>query len=149
MTLEPLVQERAGNASRFVRQQLGLDPVDSRRLLQRLDHMSQQPDFDFARVRDTPTIGHEQITDYSLAAFINKKAVAEDATTFDRCVSGKNFRVDIAQDHLCRAVVIPRKETCPGSSLIVEQGTQIARGKMPEVENLQERSCKPNRSILA
>src|SRR5580700_5251443 len=98
--------------------------------------MRQQLDFHFARVGETSAVSHEKIAHHALAAFIHEKAVAEYAAAFDCGVSGKNFRVDVAQDHLRRPVVIPGEQTAPGPRLIVEQGTQVNRRKMPEVENL-------------
>src|SRR5271155_4576919 len=110
--------------------------MDSRRLLQSFDHMRQQLNFNLVRVRQPVAVGDEKIADHSLAAFVNEKAVTEDAAALDGCISWKDLRVDIAQDHLRRSVVIPGKQAGPGPRLIVKQGTQINGGKMSEVENL-------------
>src|ERR1700728_50438 len=104
--------------------------------MQGFDHVRQQLEFDLARIWQTAAVGHEQIADHALAAFIYKKRVAEDAAAFDGGIAGKNFRIHITQNHLRRPAVVPRKQAGPDPALIVEQGAQINGGKMSEVENL-------------
>src|ERR1017187_5995575 len=111
--------------------------------------MRQQLQFHLTRVGKTVAVGHEQISDHALTAFIQKEGVAENAAALDGGVAGKNFRVDIAQDHLGRSAVVPRKQVRPDSSLIVEQGTQIHGRKMSEVENLHGSPAKFSQQIAA
>src|SRR5271168_554674 len=118
MPLESLVKKRPGYAPRLIGQQLRFHAVNSRGLLQRLDHVSQQLNFDLARVRKAASVHYKKITDHSLAAFVNEKAVAEDAPAFYGRISRQDFRVDIAQDHLRRSVVVPGKQTRPDPRLI-------------------------------
>src|ERR1700733_2360843 len=106
MALESLLKKWPGHAARFVREQLGFNAVDSRRLLQSLDHVRKQPHFNFARVWKTAAIRHEKIADHTLAAFVNEETIAKDTAPFDRGIPGKDFRVDITQDHLRGSVVI-------------------------------------------
>src|ERR1700722_8906870 len=125
MALESLIEERPRDASGFVRQQLSFDTVNSRRLLQGLDHVRQQLYFDFASVWNAAAVGDEKIADHSLTSFIYEKAVAKNAAAIDGSISRKNFRVDIAQNHLGRSVVVPGKQAGPDMSLVVQQGTQV------------------------
>ena len=48
-----------------------------------------------------------EIANNALAAFINKKRIAANVAVFNRSVTGKNFRVDIAEDHFGGGPVIP------------------------------------------
>src|SRR5580704_13110142 len=137
MALESLIQKRPRHAACLMRQQLRLDAVNSGRLLQRLDHVREQFQLYLARVRKPPAVRHKKITNHSLAAFVDKKAVAENAAAVDGSIPWKNFRINVAQDHLCGAAVVPGKQTSPHSRFIIEQGTQVHRRKMPKVENLQ------------
>src|ERR1700685_555293 len=100
MTLESLIEKRPRYTSRFVREQLRFHAMNSGRLLQGLDDMRQQFDFYLASVGKASAVRHEKIADHSFAAFIHEKAVAEDAAALDGGVSGKDFRVNVAQDHL-------------------------------------------------
>src|SRR5580704_14930328 len=136
MALEALIEKRPRNASRIVGEQLRLDPMDAGGLLQRLDYMREQLYFDFVRVRNPAAVRDIKIADHSLAAFIHKEAVTENAPAINGGVSGQDFSVDIAQDHLRRPVVIPREQARPRARLIVEQGAQVDRRKMSEIKNL-------------
>jgi len=142
MALESLIEKRPGYTSGFVRQQLGFDAMNAGRLLQSLDHMGQQPDLYIASICGAPAVRDEKIADYPLAALINEKAVPENKAAFDRGVTGKDFRIDVAQNHFRRAGVVPREQVRPNSTFVIEQGTQIHGRKMPEVENLHEGSRK-------
>ncbi len=50
MAAESLIQERLGSGAGFMRQQLCLDAMDPRRLLQGLNHMSEQAPLDLIAV---------------------------------------------------------------------------------------------------
>src|ERR1700728_1194776 len=100
MTLKSLIEKRPGNAPRFMREQLRFHTMNPWRLLQRFNYVSEQLEFDLARIRKTPSVHDKQIADHSLAAFIHEEAVAKNFTAFNGCISGKDLRVNIAQDHL-------------------------------------------------
>src|ERR1700678_801852 len=146
MTLKSLIQKRPGDAACFMGQQLCLHPVNPGRLLQRLDDMGQELELDLARVGKTSAVGHEKIADHSLAALVDKKAVAKDSPAVNRGISGKYFRIDIAQNHLRRPVVIPGEKARPDLRLIVEQGAQVRGRKVSEIENLHEAPAKSVRA---
>src|SRR5580700_6602263 len=129
MTLESLINERPGNTARFVRQQLRFNTMDAGGLLQRLDHMSQKLHLDIVSGRTAPAIGDEKIADHSLAAFVNKKTVAEDAPAIDGGISRQDFRIDIPQNHL-RGPGSPMK----GDSTRLESHRR-ARGANPRRKN--------------
>src|SRR5581483_6297516 len=80
MTLETGFEERPRNHVRLVREQLRLDAVNSGRLLQRLDDVRQQTDFDLTGVRQPVAVHDVEIANNSLAAFIDEKRIAEDAS---------------------------------------------------------------------
>src|SRR5579871_2280886 len=118
-------------------QQLRFHPMDSRRLLQGFDHMRQQPDFYLTRIRQAAPVCYKQIADHSLAALVNEKRVPKDTAAVNRGIARKDLGVDVAQNHLRRAGVVPRQKLCPQPGFIVEQGPKVDGGKVPEVENLQ------------
>src|SRR5271156_2602033 len=106
--------------------------------------MSQQLEFNLARVGKTVAVGHEQISDNPFAAFIHEEGVAENPSALDGGVAGKDLRVHVAQDHLLRTAVVPREQVGPDSRLVVEQRAQVHGGKVSEIENFHGGSCKLN-----
>ena len=61
-------------------QQLGLDAVDSRRLLQRFDDVGEQAPFDFLPICAILTFAYEQITNHALGVLIYEKGISKDAS---------------------------------------------------------------------
>ena len=102
-------------------QQLRFDAVDAGRLLQGFDHMDQQPAFDLLRAGSAISISvsHEQIADHSFITFIDEKGVAEDLAPVDGSVAGQDLGIDVAQDHLCRAGVVPGEQARPDPGLVL------------------------------
>src|SRR5579864_3628990 len=116
--------------------------MDSGGLLQRLNYMRQEFQFDLAGVGEAIAIGDVEVADDALTSLVDKKGVAEDASALDGRIAGQDFGVDVAENHFRRAGVVPGKLVRPELRLIVEQRTQVHRGKVPEVENLQEAPAK-------
>ncbi len=98
--------------------------------------MQQQPRFHFVRIGQTSPIGHEQVANYTLAAFVNEECVADDAAALDGGITRQNLGIHVAQDHLGRTAVVPGEQARPFPDLVLEQWTQIDRGKVSEIENL-------------
>src|SRR5579863_4113367 len=107
MALKPGIKKRLRNCIGVVCQQLSLNSMNAGRLLQGLDHMVEQAELNLPRVGEPAAVGHIEIADHSLAAFVDKKRVTEDAAAVDRGVSRQDLGVNIAQDHLCRAGIVP------------------------------------------
>src|ERR1700690_852787 len=110
--------------------------MDAWRLLQGLNHMQEQPRFHFVRIGEAAAVGHEQVSNHALAAFVDKKRVANDSAAIDGSGSRQDFRIHVAQDHVSRTAVVPGEQARPLPDLVLQQWTQIDRGEMSEVENL-------------
>src|SRR6266481_976454 len=100
MTPKSLVEKRSSQQAGFMDQQLGFDAMNTGRLLKSLDDVREQPAFDDVRFGNALAIGHEQVTDDPLAAFVDKEGVSEDAATIDRRIARQDFRVNVPQDHV-------------------------------------------------
>src|ERR1700751_1041420 len=111
--------------------------MNSGRLLQCLDHMSQEFQFHLTRVGQTVAIGDVKVANHALAALVNEKGITEDASALDGRITGQNLGVNVAKNHFRGAGVVPRELARPELRLVVEQRAQVHRGKMPEVENFQ------------
>src|SRR5262249_17323820 len=107
---EPLLLKWTHHFSRLMRQQLGFDTLNSRRLLEGLDDMGKQFLFDFVSIGSATPIPDKQVADHSLALFVNEKRVAENVATLDRGITGQNFGVEVAENHFRRTGVVPREK---------------------------------------
>src|SRR5579862_1595410 len=112
--------------------------MNSGRLLQRLDNMSQEPHFDFASIGQAAAVRNVEVSDDSLVALIDKERIAENASAVDRRISWQNFRVNVAENHLRGARIVPREQALPKLGLVLQQRTQINGRKVPEVEYFQK-----------
>src|SRR5437764_1272983 len=142
MPAEALVFKWFRGSPGFVRQQLRLNPMDTRRLLQCLDHVREQPPLHLLAIVSIAAIAYKQVTDHTLIVFVNKERITKNASTRNRGVSRQKLGIHVAENHLRRATVIPAQRVGPKLNFVVQQGTQICRGKMPEIENLHYISWK-------
>src|ERR1700722_231553 len=111
-------------------------------MLQGFDDMSQQAQLALGGIGNENAVLDKKVADHALAALVDEERITKDFAAFDGGVAGKDFRIDVAQDHLRRAAVIPREQARPNLCLVLQQGAQIGGGKMPEVENLQGAPAK-------
>jgi len=91
------------------------------------------------RIPLAASVGDEKIANHSLAAFVYKKRIAENASAIEGRVARKNLGIDVAQNHVGGAAVIPGEQAGPEVDPLVEQRAQVRRGEMPEIENLHSR----------
>ena len=118
-----------------MQQQLRLNAVDPGRLLERFDHVRQQPFLHgIAALRRLLGV-HKQIADHAFAAFVHKEGVAQHALAFHRGVAWQNARIHVAQDHLRRAAVIPGKLPRPGVRFLIQQPAQVRRAEVAQVQD--------------
>src|ERR1700756_3753152 len=130
MSRESLFGKGGNYDAGLVHQKLGFDAMDSGRLLQGFDDVNEETLFDRIAIQPPLALGHEEVADDPLAAFIYEKGIANDASAIDGRVSWQDLGVHITQDHVGGAVVVPREQTRPEARLFVEQRAQIDRGEM-------------------
>ena len=100
-------------------QQLCFNAVDSRRLLQSLDHVRQQPRFYIHTVGSPISVRYEKIANYALAAFVYEERISHDSSPLYRRITGQDLGIYIAQDHIGRSVVVPGEHARPQAGLFV------------------------------
>src|SRR5262245_56897199 len=105
------------------------------RLLQGLDHMGKQAIADRYVTRLTAGI-REQVADDAFTAFIDKERITNDSIVIDCRITRQDLRIDVAQDHLGGALVVPRHPLCPGRGFAPEKRPQVSGGVMAEIEYL-------------
>src|SRR5580704_1839829 len=139
MPAEALLQEGTRNLSGLMRQQLGLDAMDARRLLQGFDDMGEQPFFDFATAWTAKGVvnsfTNKQVPDNPLALLINKKGVAKDAAPLDSSVAGQDFRIHVTQNHFGGSSVVPREQASPRGDLVFQQRPKVSGREVSEIKN--------------
>ena len=149
MTAESLRHEGARDFAGLVRQQLRLDAVNAGRLLQRFDHVGQQPLFDFAAVQAASAIVHKQVADHALALFVDKKGVTANTAALDGRVTGKDLGVHVTQNHLRRAGIIPGQFARPRGDFLLQERAKVGGGEVAEIEDFHKNRSSGLRSQVS
>src|SRR5664280_2219418 len=91
MAMEAFVEEGLGNLPGIVHEKLCLDAMDTRRLLERRNHMGNQLYLELLRVA---VIGQcEEVSHNAFAALVHKERIAFEMTTFHGSIAGQNLGV--------------------------------------------------------
>src|SRR5262249_51659502 len=77
-----------------------------------------------------------KITHHPFASFIDKEGVSANPSVFDSGIAGKNLGIDVAEDHLCGGVVVPRHEPVPHPGFVLQQRPQMLRAEVPQIQDL-------------
>src|SRR6185437_597458 len=118
-------------AAAVMQQQLRFDAPNAGRMLQRLGHVAEQA---FSqRILEMP--GGEHVADHTLAAFIHKEGIADHPPSIGSGVTRQNFGIEITQDHLGTALIIPVHAFRPKARLFHQQRTQFVRAEMSEIDD--------------
>src|SRR6266481_5701061 len=143
MAAEPLLQEGTRDFSGVVRQQLSLHAMDTGRLLQSFDDVSEQTFFDLVAVGTTGSVASrvadKEVADNALILLVDKEGVAEDAAPLDGGIAGENFRVHVAEDHLSRGGIVPGKGAAPHGDLLFQQRSKVGGREVSEIENFHKK----------
>jgi hypothetical protein len=107
-------------------EQLRLDASNAGRLLKSADGMLEQLNFNFlAAIMRRAGIFDVQIADNPLRAFIDKKAVAMDATALDGAEAWKDARVGVAKNHVRGCAVVPVERAPPNGNFLLNDGAEV------------------------
>ena len=72
-----------------------------------------------------------KIADHALAAFIDKERVAANVAIFHGSISGQDFGIDIAENHLGGGPIVPGHHLRPQKGFALQQWTQVVGAEMP------------------
>src|SRR5581483_6769552 len=120
MPAESLVYKRLCRSSSFMRQELRLDTVNSRGLLQRLNYVREQPPFDLCAIGSIPAFAHEEVADHAFIIFVNKERITENFAAGNGGIAWQKLGVYIAENHLHGAGVVPAEHGRPHLNFIVQ-----------------------------
>ena len=79
----------------------------------------------------------EGVADYGFLAFVDAEGEAADAAAVEGDESGEDARVEVLEEELGGALIVPAETLLPETRLGFEQRAQLTRGKMTQVENFE------------
>ena len=129
-------------------EELGFDAGESGGALQGADGVLEQLALDLmAAVGDEVGSFDEEVSDDALVAFVDEIAVAAQASALDGGKAGEDAGVGVTEHHLGRGAVIPVERASPERDLFIDEGAEVGRGEMTEVENLHEDGSKGGSAV--
>src|SRR5258708_12766135 len=121
--------------------------MDTGRLLQSFDDVSEQTFFDLVAVGTTGSVASrvadKEVADNALILLVDKEGVAEDAAPLDGGIAGENFRVHVAEDHLSGGGIVPGKGAAPHGDLLFHQRSKAAATQLPHIQPLPTTKAPP------
>jgi hypothetical protein len=88
-------------------------------------------------VRDGEGVAHD-----GFLAFVDTEGETADASSIERDEAGKDAGVEVLEEKLGGALVVPAQALLPEARLGFQQRTQLSRGKMAKIQNLElSRDC--------
>ncbi len=82
-------------------------------------------------------VGGEGVSDDGFLAFVDAEGEAADAAAFEGDKAGEDAGVEILEEELGGALIVPAKALLPEARLGFEQRAQLTRGKMTQVEDFE------------
>src|SRR5437764_1938153 len=124
------------NRARVVEEELGFDPLNAGGVLEKLEQLVQKGLRDLNHLRGV--IGYREGVAYdSFRTFVDAEAKAADASAFKRDKAGEDSGVEILEEEFGGALIVPAEALLPQARLGFEQRTQLPRGKVAKVQNLE------------
>jgi hypothetical protein len=77
------------------------------------------------------------IADDRFVSLVDAESEAADAASVECDETGKDVGVEVLQEEFGGAAIVPAEALLPDVGLRFKQGPQLARGKVPEVEDLE------------
>ena len=81
--------------------------------------------------------GRVGVTYDRFVALVDAEGEAADAAAVEGDEAGEDAGVEVLEEELGGAAIVPAEAGLPDSGLGFEQGTKLARGEVPEVEDLE------------
>src|SRR5712664_981242 len=139
MAAEALLQERPRDFSGVVRQQLRLHAMDTGRLLQSFDDVSEQTFFDLVPVGTAGCVANKEVANNALVLLVDKKGVTEDAAPLDGGIAREDFGIHVPEDHLGRGGVVPGKRAAPHGDLIFQKWSKVGGREVSKIKNFHKK----------
>jgi hypothetical protein len=82
------------------------------------------------------------VADDGLVALVDAEGEAADAATLEGDKAGEDSRVEVLEKELSGAAIVPAETLFPDGGLGFEQRTELTRGEVAEVEDLELGGCR-------
>ena len=129
-------EERLVDGAGVVEEELRFDALDAGGVVEELEELVEQGVGDGEGLRGVGGCG-EGVADYGFLAFVDAEGEAADAAAVEGDESGKDARVEVLEEELGGALIVPAEALLPEARLGFEQRAQLTRGKMTQVENFE------------
>src|SRR5258708_31960924 len=98
-------------------------------------------------VGTSTAVADEKVADNALVLLVHKEGVAEDAAALDGGITGKDFRVHVAQDHLGRGGVVLGDGPLAHCDLLFQQRPKVSGSEMSQIEDFHKKEGPRSRVI--
>ena len=119
-------------------QQLRFNPIDPRRSLHQLQQMMQQRVADriHRRLRLAERV---HVPNHRLGSLANAERIPHNVPRLQRNKARKNAAVQVLEQHVRGAAIVPVQPPLPALSLVAQQWPQLRRGEVAKVQDLELR----------
>jgi hypothetical protein len=135
------VEEGRGGLTVVVEQELGLDAGDGGGVEKDLEKVAEEGAGDLERSVGGGGDG-EGVADDGLGPLVDAEGVAADAAVIEGDEAGEDLGVEVLEEELGGAAIVPEEVFTPEEGLLLEQGAELTRVEMTNVENLYLGRCR-------
>ncbi len=133
---KPAARKRLVDGAGVVEEKLRFDALDAGGVVQELEQVVEEGLGDLKHLRRVVGDG-EGVADDGFLAFVDAEGEAADAAAIERDEAGQDAGVEVLEEELGGALVVPAQALLPDARLGFEQGAQLTRGEMAEVQDLE------------
>jgi len=119
-----------------VEEKLGLDALDAGGVSEELEEVLKEGSGGGEGLGGVGADG-PGVSDDRLVALVNAEGEAADAATVEGDEAGKDARIEILEEKLGGALIVPAKTLLPDASLGFEERAELPGREVPEVEDLE------------
>jgi hypothetical protein len=129
-------EERAVEGAGGEHEELGFDAADAGCVLEELDEVVEEGFADGVAGGGGLVEGVD-VADDGLIGLVDAEGVALEDAVAEGDEAGEDATVEVFEEHLGGAGVVPVKALLPMVGLVAEQGAELRRGEVAEVEDLE------------
>ena len=119
-----------------VEEELGFDALDAGGVVKELEELMEERLRDVQHLRGVVGDG-EGVTDDGFLGFVDAEGEAADAAAVERDEAGQDAGVEVLEEELGGALVVPAETLLPDARLGFEQRAELTRGEVAEVQDLE------------
>ena len=133
---EASVEEDVVDDAGVVEEELGLDAIDVGGVQEQVEQVVEEG-VGGAKGLGGVAAGGVGVADDGLVAFVDAEGETADAAAIEGDEAGEDTGVQILQEELGGAAIVPAETVLPDGGLGLEQGAELTRREVAEVEDLE------------